>query len=576
MARASIRKDRRSAVALLFAILAIPITGLVGLAIDFGYWNQTYASLSLAASGAAMNAVKIAAAETLSKDPNAKADGVAAGKQWFVSQVGPAANYAHLIVTNGAVEVNIPPNNQPPPPASQITAQVVYTGTLGSVFGNLFSVFNYPLRVSATATQGLAPYLDVEILLDNSPSMEIGATPNDIAYMMALTTCQAPGAAVIPGPNGTTNLYNPSGQDYSYGYQYTNYTQEVPELSAPFGTVNGELLGIAPPLPTKGMLSSAPNQIAPYSCLPGQSVPPGSPIPQAATAGPPCAFACHFDKTNPPGKGQDFFAAARSTVLQNEQYCYQAALPQKCQISLRFDLVKSAVNQVITTMQGDDLPIQNLKVGIFSFANDVNQAYPANCEPAGSEACQAGDDWATAQQRVGAYPTQANQAEPGIQPQYTSPDGENDPGYTNFPNVMTSLYQQYLTTKSGDGTSAAAPTKVLFMVTDGVGDYSQGAGGRIYPAFDPALCDYYKNTLGYQVYVVYTPYYSLMNTFYLTNIMQIAEPLATSQVATNLQACTSNPSTNFVVADPNNPKSIADALQNFLQLAITSGARFTQ
>jgi Flp pilus assembly protein TadG len=206
-------------VALLFAILAIPVVGLVGLAIDFGYWNQTYASLSLAASGAAMNAVKIAAAETLSKDPNAIADGVAAGKQWFVSQVGPTANYSHLIVTNGAVAVNIPPNNQPPPPASQITAQVIYTGTLNSVFGNLFSVFNYPLNVSATATQGLAPYLDVEILLDNSPSMQIGATPNDIAYMMSLTTCRAPGAFVPPGAG--INGYNASGQNYAYGYQYT-------------------------------------------------------------------------------------------------------------------------------------------------------------------------------------------------------------------------------------------------------------------------------------------------------------------------------------------------------------------
>lgn len=561
MSRTSCRKDRRSAVALLFAILAIPVVGLVGLAIDFGYWNQTYASLSLAASGAAMNAVKIAAAETLSKDPNAIADGVAAGKQWFVSQVGPTANYSHLIVTNGAVAVNIPPNNQPPPPASQITAQVIYTGTLNSVFGNLFSVFNYPLNVSATATQGLAPYLDVEILLDNSPSMQIGATPNDIAYMMSLTTCRAPGAFVPPGAG--INGYNASGQNYAYGYQYTGYDAENSELSAPFGSGDGNILGIAPPLPKGGMLANTL-----YPC-------PTSPtVPKGATAGPPCAFACHFDNSQPPGKGQDFFAAARSTIQQNEQYCYEASSPQNCQISLRFDLVKSAVNQVITTMQTDDLQIQNLKVGIFSFSNDVNQTYPASCSPPGSEACQAGDDWGTAQQLVGSYPTQANQEEPGIKPAYTAP-GDNNTGYTNFPNVMTTLYQQYLTTKSGDGTSAAAPAKVLFMVTDGVGDYSIGAGDRIYPAFDPTLCDYYKNTLGYQVYVVYTPYYSLMNTFYLQNIMQIAEPLQTSQVATNLQACASQPN-DFVVANPNDPQSIANALQNFLTLAITSGARFTQ
>jgi hypothetical protein len=225
-------------------------------------------------------------------------------------------------------------------------------------------------------------------------------------------------------------------------------------------------------------------------------------------------------------------------------------------------------------MQSDDLPIENLKVGIYSFSNAITQAYPANCTPSGSEACQAGDDWTVAQQQVGSYPTQANQAEPGIQPALTLVSANNE-GYTNFPGVMTSLYQQYLTTPSGNGTNSSAPAKVLFMVTDGVGDYGAGTA-RTYTPFDPSLCDYYKSTLGYQIYIVYTPYYSLMNTFYLTNIMQLVEPLQTSQVVTNLQACTSNPGTNFVVADPNNPQSIAIALQHFLQLAITSGARFTQ
>ncbi len=557
----SLRHDRESAVALLFAIMAIPIIGLVGLAIDYGMWNQTYASLSLAASGAALNAVKTAAAAALINDPNAVTLGQAAGQQWFVSQVGLGANAAHLNLLNlspADLQVTVTTG-------VTTTATVTYNsnrtgGYVSPIFGHLFGATQYPLYVTATAAIGTAPYLDVEILLDDSPSMQIGATPNDIAYLMALTTCQAPGAAI---PKGATS--NLSGQEYSAYYYASGYNAEAAELSAPFGSGDGGIVGIGAPLPG-GMI-----EYQPYPCP--QAATPG------ATAGPPCAFACHFDNSRPAGQGKDFFEAARATIVAGQQPCAATSSPQNCNIMLRFDLVKSAVNQVIATMQTDDLPIANLKVGVFSFSDAVTQAYPvpgmANCGTPGSEACQAGDDWATAQQLVGTYPTGAGQPEPGIQPAYTPPSGNT--GYTDFPNVMTTLYQQYLTTKSGDGTSAASPAKVLFLVTDGVGDYVQG-GTRIYPPFDPSLCDYYKNSLGYQVYVVYTPYYSLMNNFYLLQspIASLTYPLLTSTVATNLRACTSNPNTDFVVANPNDYQSISAALQRFLQLALMSAARFTQ
>jgi hypothetical protein len=175
---------------------------------------------------------------------------------------------------------------------------------------------------------------------------------------------------------------------------------------------------------------------------------------------------------------------------------------------------------------------------------------------------------------VGSYPTAPDQPEQGIQPVPVTAQA-NGTGDTDFQTVMTTLYQEYLTTKAGPGTSKDAPAKVLFLVTDGVAD-SSDTGARTYGAFDPSLCNYYKNTLGYQIYVVYTPYYSLMNNFYLTHIMSYTEPLATSSVATDLAACTSNPATDFVVADPNDQNSINAALQQFLALALNSAARFTE
>ncbi len=549
-----LRQDRRSAVALLFAILAVPIFGLVGLAIDYGLWNQTYASLSLAASGAALNAVKTTAAAELTNDPNYITEGQNAGAQWFVSQVGLSANAARLNIAASQVQVAITTG-------VQVSAQVTYTSTANAgfvtpIFGQLFGIKVYPLSVTAAAAISTAPYLDVEILLDNSPSMEIGATPNDIAYIMGLSTCSPYGGS---WPS-SGSPWPPAGQPYA-AYGYAGYNSEAAELNAPFGTGTGGYTGV----PGSSTLTSANTNGGP-SC---GTTPP-------TNAGPPCAFACHFDTSKPAGTGVDFFAAARSTINQGNPRCYGTATPGNCQITLRFDLVKSAVNDVISTMQQDDLPISNLRVGIFSFADSVVQIYPSptNCGTPGSEACQASDDWSDAASLVGSYPTAPGQPEQGIQPVPVTATANNT-GDTDFQTVMTTLYQDYLTTNSGSGTSKDNPAKVLFLVTDGVAD-SSDTGSRTYGAFDPSLCNYYKNTLGYQIYVVYTPYYALMNNFYLKYITSYAEPLATSPVATNLAACTSNPSTDFVVADPNNPNSINAALQQFLSLALNSAARFTQ
>ena len=72
-----------------------------------------------------------------------------------------------------------------------MTWSTTYNTFLGSVIG----VPTWPISGIATANIPVsAPYLNVEILLDNSGSMEIGATPTDIATMEELTACSVSGA----------------------------------------------------------------------------------------------------------------------------------------------------------------------------------------------------------------------------------------------------------------------------------------------------------------------------------------------------------------------------------------------
>ncbi len=264
-------------------------------------------------------------------------------------------------------------------------------------------------------------------------------------------------------------------------------------------------------------------------------------------AGAPCAFACHFDTGSPAGSGQDFYAVARSTIGTSYH------------VTLRFDLVKQAVNQLIATMQADNLSINNLNVGVYWFADILTPVYPTG---GGT-----GNDWAAALAAVGLPPTTANGADTGIQP-YVGANG----GETDFPTIMNDLAGQLTT--AGNGVNASSPRKVLFIVTDGL----QDPASRAMSAFDPSSCTTFKN-MGYAIYVLYTPYYSLMNTWYMdgTNpsvaaIVQ-AEPTDQTSIPYNLQQCASAPS-NYIEA--NDSASIAAALQTFLKLALAPPARFAE
>jgi Flp pilus assembly protein TadG len=571
------RRDRRSSVALLFAIMAIPVVGIVGLAIDYAFWNQTYASMSLAANGAALNAVKTTSTATLANDPQAVAEGVTAGKQWFIAQLGTATNAYHENVVTPSVVIST---------GATTTATVTYNGYVPSIFGNIFNVFQYPINLQAQAEVVTSPYLNVEILLDNSPSMEIGATAGDIAAMMYLTPCSVPGAIYNlalsynnsnPGSAGPGPESSPANQPFSaYScndvntYDGQNYGEEGCPITGGIANMSGSST-IYPDGTSGGPKANAlGGQICDGLTQQKTGVAQG----QKPLAGAPCAFACHFDTTDALGPKADYYGLARNTVGVGLPYCYaQGAPTSACQITLRFDLVKQAVNQVINTMETDNIgAINNLNVGVFTFDQNVEQVYPipSNCGVQGSLACQAGNQWATALTAVGLPPTEQNTPDTGILPYNNS---ANSSGDTNLPNVLTT-FANYVS-PAGNGSLPTSPLKVLFLVTDGMADYTPTGGIRQNVAIDPSQCDTYKD-MGFTVYVLYTPYYPLMNGFYLSTNYSIAEGTGAGSLIYNLQQCASDPVNDFIEANPNDAGSIAADLKTFLKRALTSPARFTQ
>jgi Flp pilus assembly protein TadG len=540
-------RARRGAVSVLFAAGAIPMIGLVGLAIDYGVWNQTNATLSVAANVAALTAAKIAANEQVASVSDAQviADGTAAGQEWFKSEVGGVTGKVGTEgVSSSTVNATVKVTT-----GTTVTANVAFAGYVPSVFGAIFGIGNYQIDGSATASVGFAPFLNVDILLDNSGSMEIGALDSDIQHLQAITPCY-PALAVNQYPNAMPpdtyqapgafyNGNNAAGQSYAE-YNYDGFDSDG-VLTAPATTIQPPQLYatfIENQQPAcKNVLRAIPNS-SPASYPP---------------AGPPCAFACHFDTSKPAGTGNDFYALARSTI--------GSAKP----ITLRFDLVKAATSQVVNAMQTDNIPgIDNLRVGIFTFADVLARVYPdATC--GSGIACEASNNWTSAVSDIGSPPTFANGPDTGIQPYSGGNEGNSD-----FHDTMTQLSTAYLS-KSGDGTSATTPRKVLFLITDGLVDYSPG-GNRTYGGVNSADCTLFKN-LGYTVYVVFTPYYPVMNGFYIGNIKQYAEPTATSTIAQAMQACSSDPTADYVSASDG--PGLNNALQKFLRAALRSPVKFT-
>jgi hypothetical protein len=525
--------SRRASVSVLFALSALPIVALLGLALDFGIWTQSNATLSVAANVAAMTAAKIAVNAQLAGDNNAFAEGKIAGQQWFLMEIGSATSggLTHAILPPGGATVTLTGT-------TTLTATVQYSGTVPSIFGTVFSkAGSYPVSGQAVAQVASAPFLNVEILLDNSGSMEIGALNSDIVHLQEITPCNI----AKTGQNAPGAFYGKAGN--LAGQSYNAYS-----TSGYDGTIAVPAQAPDPPLtytsfPSNGMANGPSCQGA----LPMQA---DGTYP---TAGPPCAFACHWDTSKPAGAGNDYYALARSTI--------GSANP----IALRFDLVKAATNQVIAAMQADNIAsLNNLQVGIFTFANALLRVYPVpSCGTL--PLCESGNDWSTAIGLVGAPPVWANGPDTGIQP-YGGANGEN----SDFDDTMTSLATTYLT-PSGDGSNAGSPRKVLFLVTDGLVDYD-GPGGRTIGGINKADCALFKS-MGYTVYVVYTPYYPVMNGFYIGNVKPYAEPMTTGTLATDLQACASDPVNDYVSAT--DQTGLNNALQKFLKSALTQPARFT-
>jgi Flp pilus assembly protein TadG len=542
--RPGFARHAAGAVALLFATMVIPILGLVGLAIDYGLWNEADASLSVAASAAALNAAKTAASALAQADSNYAAEGVTAGKQWFLAELGQGS-YA-------AESGTAPPTVSIATKASVVTATVTYTSTVNSIFGKLFTIARYPITVTAAATMSAGSYLEVILMLDNSSSMGIGATVADMTKMMQQSPCDPSNEFYrTTGNSAYTQATSEAYSLYQYNWQGASYDGG---MSTPVVAGSLTLKPATPPNSSTAVNYCSAAQVAAGQC-PQTEQCPTNVNGYAAYAGPPCAFACHSDSSKAAGLGNDLWAMARHNG-----------------VTLRLDTLKIATNLVLTAMKNNNIAsLNNLSTGIYTFNTALNPIYPGTgCTPQ-TFGCEAGSNWSTAISAVGLPPqTSGTYTDTGIQPPLAASSGDND--NTEVEEAMTNLATNYVTA-AGDGSSATKPRKVLMLITDGFEDDPTGYGySGLRQAMPASACTPFKN-MGYTVYVIYTPYYPLMHTWYLANGIPTVEGTGTDSISYNLQACASNANDYIAATDQT---SLNAALLSFLTDALNAPAAFTQ
>lgn len=180
--RVSFIKDSRGNVALLAALLALPLVGVGGLAVDHMSASSAHTRFSSAADAAALAAVNTAKAVATGNNTFGQGDpitaGVAAAQRVFSANAKNTGS-----ATAPVINISLVANG------GEFVSNVVWSTASPATFGRLFGLANVDVSGRAEARSGVGSYHDFHIVMDMSASMLIGATEPDILRTNSLLNC---------------------------------------------------------------------------------------------------------------------------------------------------------------------------------------------------------------------------------------------------------------------------------------------------------------------------------------------------------------------------------------------------
>jgi len=193
------RGDQRGNIAVLFAVACVPLISAIGCAVD--YSRATLYGVKLQAAADAASVGSIARASTAFVEAGSMTvdglipDGAVDAKNIFNGYMSGATGYT---LNNVAAAVT--------KSSGTVSSTVAFSADVTSAFLGVVGANKMTVTGSSTSTANLPLYIDFYLLLDNSPSMGVGATPADVATMVNNTSDQC--AFACHDLSNANNYYN--------------------------------------------------------------------------------------------------------------------------------------------------------------------------------------------------------------------------------------------------------------------------------------------------------------------------------------------------------------------------------
>lgn len=173
--------DRRGNIAVIFALACVPLITAVGCAVDYSRATQTRAKLQAAADAASVGSIAKAspafkAAGNMTSDGPISV-GVTDAENIFNANRANLTGYTLNSITSTVVKTG-----------STVTSTIAFSASINTMFLGLIGKTALTLNGTSKATASMPLYIDFYLLLDNSPSMGVGATPTDVQTMVNNTS----------------------------------------------------------------------------------------------------------------------------------------------------------------------------------------------------------------------------------------------------------------------------------------------------------------------------------------------------------------------------------------------------
>jgi hypothetical protein len=192
-------------VAVLTALLIVPLTFSLGLAYDYTMASVRKDQIDGMADAAALGAV------TPSMMAQSFSTAQTRSTNLFLDQIQTVSG-----VTFSPSDVSVTGSDTPLGATVTRNVTLTYKAASPNVFAGILGVPSFQIAGNSSATSGGAPNIDFYMLLDDSPSMSIAATQTDINTMVTHTSQQSGGCAFAcheTNPTAQDVAGNPNGED---------------------------------------------------------------------------------------------------------------------------------------------------------------------------------------------------------------------------------------------------------------------------------------------------------------------------------------------------------------------------